>query len=50
MYKYNATAHALSTSVSIWQFLNKSRGKKKKKNQMGKQIRKAQAIKSCMSK
>lgn len=47
MYKFNATAHALSASVSIWQFLSKSKGGKK---QMRKQIWKAQAIKSCMAK
>lgn len=28
MYKFNATAHALSASVSIWQFLSKSKGGK----------------------
>lgn len=46
MYKCNATAHALSASVSIWQLLSKSR----KENQTGKQIWKAQAIKLRMSK
>lgn len=29
MYKLNATAHALSASVSIWQLLSKSKGGKK---------------------
>lgn len=28
MYKFKATAHALSASVSIWRFLSKSRGGK----------------------